>query len=150
MGCHNSTLIRSRDFSDTTFANLAIKQPEKHGIGARFPAYAKRIIDGDTIEIAFYEGYSCDNTRTVVKENIRLAHINAPEIHTKDAQEKERALRSKDALSALVSGKNLMVTFTKREKFGRPLCEISTAECTDVNRVMIQSGHAVPYEGGAR
>lgn len=152
MGCVSSTpTSTSRDLSSSTdqlkrnlFSRAAVI-PYKN---ENFSAVCARVIDGDTIVIKFHEGNNTSNR--IIQENVRLAHINAAEIHTKSIEEKEQGILAKNYLFSLVSGEMLRIYCLKRDKYGRLLCEIYNEKNIYVNQAMIDAKHAVPYEGGAR
>ena len=87
-----------------------------------------RIVDGDTFR-ADVNGKN---------ESIRIHGINAPEKDEYGFQ------RSSDALSALISGKEVKLKFIERDKYGRMVCDVFV-NGIDVADVMISSGYAKPY-----
>lgn len=99
-----------------------------------------RVIDGDTLEAVIDLGF-----RITIKETIRLAGINAPEMRTPAGPP------AKAALIAMTMGWERLTIASeksKQEKFGRWLGTLwghSSGLVENLNRKMIQSGHAVPY-----
>lgn len=96
-----------------------------------------RVIDGDTVQVVIDLGY---NIRT--KENIRLWGINAPEIFTSDASEKERGMDAKAVLTDWVTrhggsltGENsssfpfIMQTDKDKQTFNRYIGNIYCGDC---------------------
>lgn len=154
MGCvpSSNTLTRSLPGTGNEFQEkLRDTVPVIPHENASFSAYCSRVIDGDTIVIKFFEGFCNEFNRRVVEEHVRLAHINAPEIHTRDLDEKARGMASKAALEQLVLGQMLVIHSIKREKFGRLLCDVFRLNTgVYVNIYMVANHYAVEYEGGTR
>ncbi|EJN8353585.1 thermonuclease family protein [Salmonella enterica] len=89
-----------------------------------------RVLDGDTIEIL--------QDKTPVR--IRLANIDAPE--------KKQAFGrwSANQLKGLVAALPVTVTYTQTDRFGRIIGRVFTANGTEANRFMVQSGAACFYD----
>jgi endonuclease YncB( thermonuclease family) len=107
--------------------------------------------DGDTMRLKIDLGF--DVNFTIVT---RLAHINAPELATTEGK---TAL--KFAQDWFAQHPTLMVRTIKdrKEKYGRYLAVLfpgdqlptDTASLAgSLNQALLDSGNAVPYEGGAR
>ena len=89
-----------------------------------------KVVDGDTIDIVIDLGFNLSK-----KERVRLAGIDSPESRTKDLEEKELGLESKEFLKRrLEDGKasGLRVKTEKDGKYGRMLGWIYCGE-TNVN-----------------
>lgn len=109
-----------------------------------------RVIDGDTIE------GKLDKGRKNFDEDIqiRLLGIQAPEItRAKTLEEKTRGYEAKAFLSSLIMNKWVVVKTYKDkddDNFGRMLgdiwIDIGEGRDLNVNKFMIETGHAVPYE----
>lgn len=104
-----------------------------------YNALLVRVIDGDTIEAAIDLGFAMTATMPV-----RLAHINAPEHNQPGGSEATAYLKT-----LLGDGKLVFKTYKPKDKYGRYLAEAYVGPLY-VNQQMIDSGHAVPYEGGER
>jgi len=80
-----------------------------------------RIIDGDSLQVSLDCGFGISKTETV-----RMKGINAPEIHSKDAKEKEAGNKSMSRLFSLVKDKDLVILTAKdkSEKYGRLLATV--------------------------
>jgi len=112
--------------------------------------YRARIIthvDADTSRVTVDMGFDVN-----VKMTIRWQGINAPEIST---------VEGKAALAWLTSHLEpgemciLQTVRDKREKFGRYLGSFYALDTyadgvRSLNQMMIEDGHAVPYDGGPR
>lgn len=88
-----------------------------------------KIADGDTITIL-----TNDNNQI----RVRLFGIDAPE--TKQAFSK----KSKEFLSGLIAGKDVLVKFSKKDRYGRIL-GIVYHNKTDINEQMVLNGYAWAY-----
>jgi len=95
-----------------------------------YQAQLLRVIDGDTVVLSIDLGFDISTRQTV-----RIAGINAPEIHSKNPTEKMMGIRARDKLSALLGHGTTELTVTTvkgNDKYGRYLASIfvSTAEGT--------------------
>mgnify|MGYP003151010819 CR=1 FL=1 len=115
--------------------------------------YAKlrRVVDGDTVDVTIDCGF-----KIYIKKRVRLKGINTPECRTKDLEEKARGLAAKDRLIEILdSWGNKMVIRTsinKKGKFGRLLGELIKIgdAYQNANKMLLEEGHAVEYNGGKR
>jgi micrococcal nuclease len=106
--------------------------------------YAATVVDvhdGDTCHLEIDVGLHVS-----VRADVRLAHVNAPEL--KEAN----GARARDRLAELLADGPLVIhTIRDRtEKYGRWLGEITNASGVDVGTQLLAEGLAVPYEGGRR
>lgn len=110
----------------------------------------RAVVDGDTVDVDIDLGFDS----WLRKQRVRLAGINAPETHTKDADEKARGLRARDRLRSLLEGPGKLVLRVERydatEKFGRILGRIVNGDGLDVSAILLAEQLAVPYAGGPR
>jgi micrococcal nuclease len=116
----------------------------------QYRAKVVRIVDGDTIDVDLDLGFEIH-----YKVRIRFLGINAPESRTRDLEEKALGLAAKDFVSRwlLESAGNHPVIETsldKKGKYGRVLGRILNDEGVCLNDVLIEEGHATPYDGGKR
>lgn len=113
-------------------------------------AEVQRVVDGDTVDVLVDLGMGVFRS-----ERLRLSRINAWE---KFGEHKEKGKLAKQRLTELIPvGTKILIKTNKdkRGKFGRYLAEIYTLDATDnkdlnMNDLMLNEGHAVPYNGGAR
>lgn len=113
--------------------------------------YRARVVsvyDGDSCSVILQLGFSFtvgrETGRAADLFHIRLLGINAPEIR---GDTREAGIVSRDYLRGLILGRNVIVHTYRDEadKYGgRWLAEIYADE-VNVNALMIESGHAVPY-----
>jgi micrococcal nuclease len=104
-----------------------------------YDATVNSVYDGDTINLDIDLGFGV----WLRNQNIRLYGINAPELK---GLTKESAIKSRDRLSSLVSGKKVIIETIKdkKEKYGRWLGKIFVDNIC-VNDVLISEGLAVSY-----
>jgi endonuclease YncB( thermonuclease family) len=128
--------------------------------------YCVKAYDGDTCTI---------NIHTHVGNNewkVRLSGFDAPELKTKNSEEKKHGIACRDMLLELIHNKYVIVRCEKFEKYGRLLAnvfiravvnsddEIKTDSCTiddvlkvdllNVNQWMLKYTPCVPYDGGTK
>lgn len=103
-----------------------------------YNAHITRVVDGDTVHAKVDLGFSISQDM-----KLRLAGINAPELNTPEGKAAREELRK------LIEYHPVVVHTVKdrQEKFGRYLAEIITIDGIDVNKTMIEAGHAAAYHG---
>ena len=97
------------------------------------------------------------------KVRVRMEGINTPESRTRDLEEKKRGLVAKDRLVEILELNNneCVLQVSGVGKFGRaiasvyvdtlsPASEKSSMTTINVNKQLIEEGHAVAYDGGKR
>lgn len=105
-----------------------------------YKALVRKVYDGDTVTVDIDLGFDI----IVRGQKIRLLRINAPEVR---GQERERGLKSRDALRGKIGSKwvTLKTQQDKKGKYGRWLGEIwIEGEC--VNDWLVKEGHAEVYK----
>jgi len=108
------------------------------------------VVDGDTIKCVLDLGFSI-----LHKATIRLAGINCPETRTRNLAEKELGKKAKARLKELIKGQDIELHCEKEKgKFGRVIGTLwvndTTAIKRNLNKQMLQEGHAREYTGGKR
>ena len=107
-----------------------------------------RVIDGDTIDCMIDLGFDI-----FIKERVRLAGIDTPEIRTKDLEEKKRGFIAKERVEELLDdddGSFVLVCtdYNPRGKYGRVVGEIflpsssSSSDDESVNQILLKEGLA--------
>ena len=105
------------------------------------------VYDGDTITVAikFIE------FNKIYKFRIRLLGIDAPEIKSKNEDEKKKAVLVRDYLRSNVLDKIIKLKCEKFDKYGRLLAWVYLLNSDkSVNDILIEKKYAKPYDGGAR
>jgi hypothetical protein len=97
------------------------------------------IHDPDTFTIVF-EHYG-----KLIKTNVRLEGIDAPELHSTVQAESQACLNGINFLQSLIGDKVVKVILGKFDKFGRVLCTIYSLEQLDDGTTSYQ--YVRPYHG---
>jgi micrococcal nuclease len=109
----------------------------------------QRIVDGDTIDVNIDLGFGI----WLYKERVRIAGIDTPEKRTRDKVEKVFGLAATAKAHELVPEGSNCIIRTRRDKagkYGRTMGDFVLEDGTLYTDVMIESHHAVPYEGQAK
>lgn len=119
-----------------------------------YTTYAKvlKVHDADTITLIF------EYKDEIIKYNIRIDGIDAPELHSKISEEAALSKKGKDFLSNLLLYTIVKVRFKDFDKYGRALADIYTLTSptsrrmldTNVSQILIQGGYVRPYDGGTK
>jgi micrococcal nuclease len=107
--------------------------------------YAARlaaVIDGDTIDFDVDLGFGI-----WTRQRIRLAGLNCPEHGTPDGD--SATAFTADWLAHHTEGLTLRTIKDHREKYGRLLGTVIAGADT-LNAALLDSGNAMPYDGGRR
>ena len=123
-----------------------------------YKAVVDRVVDGDTIDVTIDLGFSVWK-----KMRVRMEGINTPESRTRDLEEKKRGLAAKDRLKSILefNDNKCILKVSGVGKYGRalatvlveslsPLNKEDSITLIDVNKQLIEEGHAVEYHGGKR
>ena len=123
-----------------------------------YKAVVDRVVDGDTIDVIIDLGFSVWK-----KMRVRMEGINTPESRTRDLEEKKRGLAAKDRLKSILefNDNKCVLKVSGVGKYGRalatvlveslsPLNKEDSITLIDVNKQLIEEGHAVEYHGGKR
>lgn len=104
-----------------------------------------RVIDGDTIEVDIDLGFY-----TWRKVTLRLADIDAPEVRTKDLEEKVKGFESTEVLKEQLTKDNpegvLYIVSEGVDAFGRSIATIYTEKGDNVNLYLLETGNAKKWE----
>jgi micrococcal nuclease len=117
-----------------------------------YKAKLVRVIDGDTLDAMIDLGF-----KTWVKKRIRLSGINAPEIRTRNKEEKKKGFFAKARLTDVLNsnGNEFLLISHGVGKYGRCLGEIHVSKNyirskkyhgKSVNEMLVKEGHATKYE----
>ena len=108
-----------------------------------------RWVDGDTVVVELDRGFEDYSVRT-----LRVDGIDAPDYRREGPGSREkRDEATQFARSLAPVGLFVQLDSTKgddTEKYGRYRAKISLADGRDFAAVMIENGHAKPYDGGKR
>jgi micrococcal nuclease len=106
-----------------------------------------KVVDGDTVDVDIDLGFGI--TR---RERVRLAGVNTPELHSKDAASQVAAKAAREFVVAWCSplSEVFLRTEKEREKYGRYLAEVVSPSGESLNASLVKAGLAVEYHGEAR
>ena len=123
-----------------------------------YKAVVNRVVDGDTIDVTIDLGF-----KVWKKMRVRMEGINTPESRTRDLEEKKRGLAAKDRLKEILlyNSNKCVLKVSGVGKYGRALATVLVDSLSplngkdgitliDVNKQLIEEGHAVEYWGGKR
>lgn len=108
--------------------------------GHKCRAKVVHVYDGDTVHLVF------EFLGNLYKWHTRIAHVDTPELKTKNLEEKKMGYETRDKLIELIDGKVVDVLCLDFDKYGRVLAEI-THNGVRVDQWLIERGLAKPYEG---
>ena len=111
-----------------------------------YRAWITEVIDGDTFEAMVDPGF-----HLTIKLRLRLARVNTPELHAKDAAVRTKAVEASQFVRDHIDGAEVVIVTTKADAFGRYLAEVWYFPHADEGQVnlsdqLLSLGLAVPYE----
>ena len=110
----------------------------------KYNAKLDRVVDGDTVDALVDLGFN-----TWKKVRIRMQGMNAPESRTRDLEEKAKGIAAKIRLEELLGSGKFVLQSMGVGKYGRCLGILYVDEI-NINKTLIQEGHATEYYGGKR
>ena len=109
------------------------------------------VYDGDTVNIVFV------HLGEIRHHKFRLFGVDSPELKPlKTLTDREAHIKSakdsREFLQGLILNKLVWIDFSAEEKYGRLMGIIYTDDerLTNINSLMISSGHAKAYDGGKK
>jgi micrococcal nuclease len=105
----------------------------------------RNVVDGDTVDVEIDLGWDL-----YYRERIRLAGINAPEVRTKDQEEKLDGVRSKEALTQVLAQSDIIMLHShkfERGKYDRTI-GVLYADGMNVNEFMVANEFAEAKDYG--
>lgn len=117
--------------------------------GRNVLAKCVKVYDGDTAHFATMMDSG------IARIRCRFAGINAAEIRSADATERDKAQRARAEVVRLIEGRICILQLGEMDKYGRPLAVVWTADqlgagfaaVTNVNEHLVACGLAMPYDG---
>ena len=123
-----------------------------------YKAIVDRVVDGDTLDVTIDLGF-----KTWKYVSVRMEGINTPESRTRDLEEKKKGLAAKARLQEILdyNSNECVLKVSGVGKFGRAIASVyvdtlspasdkSSMTEINVNKQLIEEGHAVAYDGGKR
>jgi endonuclease YncB( thermonuclease family) len=108
--------------------------------GHKCRAKVVHVYDGDTVHLVF------EFLGQLFKWHTRIAHVDTPELRTKNVEEKKLGYEVRDKLIELINDKIVDIVCLDFDKYGRVLAEI-TYNGLRVDKWLIDNGYAKSYEG---
>lgn len=108
--------------------------------GHKCRAKVVHVYDGDTVHLVF------EFLGQMFKWHTRIAHVDTPELKTKNQEEKKMGYEARDKLRELIDNKLVDIVCLDFDKYGRVLAEI-TYNNERVDEWLIKNGYAKSYEG---
>lgn len=111
-------------------------------------AEVRRVVDADTLDLLV------DSPLFAVGIRVRLAGVQAPEMHAADPAIRERAKAARAWVAGEVPpGTAVLVHSAKPDKYGRRLARVVYLRAgaqADLSAELLAAGHARPYDGVGR
>lgn len=124
--------------------HIVYKDTEKYIPNVSFGKVVK-VYDGDTITVAS----RIPGGDTIYRFSVRLRGIDCAEIKAHSFAEKEEAEIARNALSARILGRIVLLNNVSVEKYGRLLADIY-CDGEHLNKWLLDNNYAVPYDGGTK
>jgi micrococcal nuclease len=99
-----------------------------------------RVVDGDTVDLKIDLGFDI-----WINERVRLKDIDAPEVRTRDLQEKEKGLQAKAFVEEQFkkNGEDVIVhTIYNRGKYGRTIGDVEFDNGSRLSFMLLKTGNA--------
>ncbi|MFZ3032815.1 MAG: thermonuclease family protein [Parvibaculum sp.] len=104
------------------------------------------VIDGDTLALRVHIWIG-----QTVDMNVRIAGIDAPELHGECASERARVEEARGFLQRLVEGQRLRLEDVRNDKYGgRVIAGVRDMKGEDIGEALLSRGLARSYEGRKR
>lgn len=104
------------------------------------------VLDGDTLAVRVQIWIGQE-----VITDVRIAGMDAPELHGHCADERRKAMQAKETLRQLLKNNRAVLSDIKLEKYaGRVLATVKATNGTLISDYMIKAGLARDYQGGKR
>jgi len=105
------------------------------------------VYDGDTMTLAA----RIPGDDTIYQFQLRLRGLDCAEMKTKDAAEKEVAVKAKEHVESCVLGKTVRLEEVALDKYGRLLANVLYGEYdSDLGGTLLAGRMAVGYDGGTK
>ena len=103
------------------------------------------VYDGDTVHAVFKH----PGTSKIYKYKIRLAHIDTPELNSKNSKEVVKALAAKKVVEEKILNKIVYLEIDGEDKYGRLLGNIFI-DSINLNQYLVNKKYAYKYEGATK
>jgi endonuclease YncB( thermonuclease family) len=120
--------------------------PHSEVVAGPVTGQVTEILDGDTVTVRLHVWIGEE-----IQTSVRIAGIDAPEIHGKCEKERRMAQEAKSELAALLSDSAITLYDIRLEKYaGRVLASARNGDGTDISGHMLDKGLARAYGGEKR
>ncbi|MDR1123314.1 MAG: thermonuclease family protein [Elusimicrobiota bacterium] len=127
-------------------ASSAVILYSAEGVRTNFNKVAvASVYDGDTFKVYL----SCSYAVFCKAIPIRVKGIDAPEIKTKNPEQKSAALKAQAFTKNFLNNGKVVLRNCERDKYFRLLCDVR-AEGKNLAEELLKEGLAVPYDGGTK
>jgi endonuclease YncB( thermonuclease family) len=103
------------------------------------------VVDGDTIRVAARIWLGQD-----VETLVRIAGIDAPELHGRCARERQMAVAARDLLARRLGGSVVLTGIANGKYAGRVVAHVALPQGPDLAALLLEAKLARPYDGGTR
>ena len=131
-------------FSESNLDNATWENTEPFKPNVTYGKVIK-VYDGDTITIVS-QPYK---NQPVFRFTLRLRGIDAPELRSRDPEEKIAGKKVQQNLSNLILSKYVHISNIGIDKYGRILCDVYLDDLL-VNKWLIDNHYAIEYNGGTK
>lgn len=108
-----------------------------------------RVVDGDTLDVWLIRKEDTGVFAAGLRR-VRLAHVDTPELRSKDPLERAAAAAARDRVQELARPGQLATVYDYGiDKYGRTLASIEVTGI-DIGQTLLAEGLAAAYEGGTR
>jgi endonuclease YncB( thermonuclease family) len=115
-------------------------------LAGAYRAQVIAILDGDTVEARVHVWMGQE-----VVTRVRLRDIDAPEIGSACAEERQRAVAARERLASLIGSGDVTISDVQADKFfGRVVARLATADGMDAGATLLGERLARTYAGGRR
>ena len=106
-----------------------------------------KVVDGDTVDVVLDLGFSLR-----LKQRIRLAELDAPEIFSKDPVERKIGFAVKEYVEDWLQANaaNLTVRTVKGDKYGHMLGHFVSGGGSELNQILLDLHYVWAYDGGTK
>jgi micrococcal nuclease len=149
---HKETTVRLHNYSmlqDNTFWDEISYSNTKPYIPDITCGKVVKVYDADTITIANHIYVGSSRSNEIYRFQVRLHGIDSPEIKSKNPTTKALAIKARDVLSEMISGKIVQLQNVQLEKYGRLLADVYLGDL-HLNQWLIDNKYAVVYNGGTK
>ncbi len=128
----------------TVLALAAVPAAAADRVRGPIEAEVVRVIDGDTVAVRAHIWLGLD-----MDTHIRLAGVDAPEMHARCESEHVLAIKARDLVVRTLAAGHATLTDIKPDKYGgRVVARMITPDGRDLSALLLKAGLGHPYFGG--